>query len=333
MKNSNFLKVLLFCIILSTIFLPVRAKVVFDNTPPDRVFYELNIPKNFVTVCDGSGLCGPGYYLNNFNSSSTLASVTFYLQTDQYSKDTYPNCTLSAFAWNGGKDITAKEIIPLSTLPIDNFAPFTFHFSATDTLSSLNFGAGQKLGKTGVDESYSTCGSGGGHWATLWFGGTTINPGNILEMSPSAPNGLGTLNTAAIKIEDNDGPPTGPAKTPVLFVPGVLGTELENNQGKLWLDLEKNFSDFGDDFMDPLSFTKLLGPTDPSVKHLDVIAKKAFSVFAFDYSEGLTNEFLNQGYITGTSSNSTFFTFPYDWRYGAEGVIETERGDRGTEGY
>ena len=116
--------------------------------------------------------------------------------------------------------------------------------------------------------------------------------------------------------------PAIPQKTPVLIVPGVLGTEISkpNDDGslsKLWLDLAHNFSDIGDGFMDPLQFKDDLTPTDSSLVLGDVLGKTTINLIAaqeevFDYSDSLTKEFKNQGYTEGTD----LFTFPYDWRYG-----------------
>ncbi len=104
---------------------------------------------------------------------------------------------------------------------------------------------------------------------------------------------------------------------PILIVPGVTGTDILDNSGnKLWLDLLHNLSDIGDQFMDPLQFKSDLTPSDSSLKLGEVIRKKTISVFSFDYTDSLINEFKNQGYIEEGNSNSNLFTFPYDWRYG-----------------
>lgn len=105
-----------------------------------------------------------------------------------------------------------------------------------------------------------------------------------------------------------------PSKTPVLIIPGVLGTDINKGNEKLWLDLGRNFTDIGDDFMDPLQFKTDLTPTDTNLIVGDVIRKPSI---LFDYAQGLIEEFQNQGYIEDTN----LFTFPYDWRYGASGVF------------
>lgn len=114
-----------------------------------------------------------------------------------------------------------------------------------------------------------------------------------------------------------------PRKTPVLIVPGVLGTDVFKDSEKLWLDLGRNFTDIGDEFMDPLQFQSDLMPFDASLSVGEVVKKETVNIGVgkitiFDYTFGLIQEFQNQDYIEGTD----LFTFPYDWRYGASGVFE-----------
>ena len=103
-------------------------------------------------------------------------------------------------------------------------------------------------------------------------------------------------------------------KNPVLIVPGLLGTEMKKGDELLWADPARMLLSITDDFMDPLAFNKDLTPSN-SVTLLDVIRSKT----AFNYAEGLINEFKNLGYTEGTGADNTLFTFPYDWRYGASG--------------
>lgn len=110
-------------------------------------------------------------------------------------------------------------------------------------------------------------------------------------------------------------------KMPVLIVPGLLGTEMEDNRELLWEDSLRMSYTVGDAFMDPLAFNPNLQPTNPSVAISDVIGKKTFAGFTFDYTTGLVQEFENQGYAEGDSATSTLFMFPYDWRYGVSGVM------------
>lgn len=109
-------------------------------------------------------------------------------------------------------------------------------------------------------------------------------------------------------------------KTPVIIVPGVMGTELKDDTQLLWLNLEKMLTDIGDDFLDSLSFSEDLESKN-SVDILNIITKKEISNLSlFNYSDKLINEFKKAGYIVDTSSEATLFTFPYDWRYGVTGL-------------
>ena len=112
-------------------------------------------------------------------------------------------------------------------------------------------------------------------------------------------------------------------KTPVLIVPGILGTEVEKGDDLLWLDLNRMFLDIGDNFMDPLQFNIDLISSDTELTIGEVIrkAETGLGLVNFDYTAGLLQEFQSQDYAEGASADSTLFTFPYDWRYGVSGVF------------
>ena len=102
-------------------------------------------------------------------------------------------------------------------------------------------------------------------------------------------------------------------RTPILIVPGVIGTELKEESTLLWPDVIKMINPLNSDsFMDPLQFDSDLIPSDNNVKIGDVIKNPDG---LFDYTDTLINEFKKQGYLEG----QMLFTFPYDWRYGVSG--------------
>jgi pimeloyl-ACP methyl ester carboxylesterase len=108
------------------------------------------------------------------------------------------------------------------------------------------------------------------------------------------------------------------SKTPVLILPGVLGTNILKDNQKLWLDLGHNFTDYDDQFMDPLVFNSNLTPSDTSLILGEVIRIATASpetLVQYNYTHGLIQEFTSLGYTEGAD----LFTFPYDWRYGASG--------------
>jgi len=98
---------------------------------------------------------------------------------------------------------------------------------------------------------------------------------------------------------------------PVLIVPGILGTELKKGDETLWADPARMLTSISDNFMDPLAFNKDLTSSDSVVSVSNVIK----SEIAFNYTEGLINEFQGQGYV----ENQNLFLFSYDWRYGVSG--------------
>jgi hypothetical protein len=111
---------------------------------------------------------------------------------------------------------------------------------------------------------------------------------------------------------------TSVAKTPVLIVPGVLGTEMVKGNDLLWAN--PKMSVLTDNFMDPLGFSSTLVPSDGEVNFKTVIKsinKKVLGadIVLLDYTKSLIEEFKGQGYTEGVD----LFTFPYDWRYGVTG--------------
>jgi len=108
-----------------------------------------------------------------------------------------------------------------------------------------------------------------------------------------------------------------PGKRPVLIVPGVLGTEILKEDEKLWLDLGRNFTDIGDQFMDPLQFKADLTPSDTSLIKGDLLKNPMTGQHFYDL---IIQEFQNQGYVEDTD----LFLFPYDWRYGVNANIVDE---------
>lgn len=135
---------------------------------------------------------------------------------------------------------------------------------------------------------------------------------SALEASPLPDPSASSADDLLDSLESDPFAPS--ALTPVLIVPGVLGTEMSDSSGKLWLDLAHEFTDIGDEFMDPLAFTSDLKPSDQSVAVGDIMRQKAgvFGGPLFDYSQNLITQLEGQGYVEGAS----LFVFPYDWRYG-----------------
>jgi len=113
------------------------------------------------------------------------------------------------------------------------------------------------------------------------------------------------------------------SRTPVLFVPGLLSTRVYKNQEEIWPNATRMIVDFDDGFMDILQLNNEFIPADDALDFREVIKTEP----TIDYTQGLINEFTAQGYdVNEGSENQTFYTFPYDWRYGASGVYPKPEG-------
>jgi pimeloyl-ACP methyl ester carboxylesterase len=96
-------------------------------------------------------------------------------------------------------------------------------------------------------------------------------------------------------------------KNPVVFIPGILGTEMLRDSESLWLDVNRLVLTNNDHFMDPLAFNVDGVPIDTDVRIGKVLDQPHED---FDYTYGLKQEFLSQGYEV----DKNLFFFPYDWR-------------------
>ncbi len=98
------------------------------------------------------------------------------------------------------------------------------------------------------------------------------------------------------------------SKTPVLIIPGTLGTEIWNGGERLWFNLDKMKNPLdGNSFMDPLAFKPDGTPLITGLIANPVLGQP---VESFDYSKALITDLQNQGYTL----NKDLFLFPYDWR-------------------
>jgi pimeloyl-ACP methyl ester carboxylesterase len=126
-----------------------------------------------------------------------------------------------------------------------------------------------------------------------------------------------TMHSASYSIL----PPTQP-KTPVLIIPGILGSELVSpTNTKLWPDVSlAAISDDG--FLDQLMMDNS-GSALYAVTVGDIVRIVQYGIGHFDYSAGLIDLLHQQGY----AENTNLFVFPYDWRRDPdqlEGAISTE---------
>jgi len=113
------------------------------------------------------------------------------------------------------------------------------------------------------------------------------------------------------------------SRPPVIFVPGLLSARVYKNQEEIWPNATRMIIDFDDSFMDVLQLNNEFIPIDNALDFREVIKTEP----TIDYSQGLIDEFAGQGYDVNEGSDSqTFYTFPYDWRYGVSGVYPKPEG-------
>ncbi|MDR3642603.1 MAG: hypothetical protein P4L74_03195 [Candidatus Doudnabacteria bacterium] len=102
--------------------------------------------------------------------------------------------------------------------------------------------------------------------------------------------------------------PVTDQKTPVLIVPGILGTKIVKQSEVLWPDVVRMAAPLGDDsFMDPLILNPDGSPLDTSVAMPDILREPYPGEHFYD---GIIQSFIDQGYV----ENKDLFVFPYDWR-------------------
>jgi hypothetical protein len=98
-------------------------------------------------------------------------------------------------------------------------------------------------------------------------------------------------------------------KTPLLIIPGTLGTEIWKQTEKLWPDVDRmtSITQPSDAFMDPMAFKSDGTPLDTSLSLGEVVGKPRAE---FDYSDLLVQDLISSGYV----KDQNLFFFPYDWR-------------------
>jgi len=152
-----------------------------------------------------------------------------------------------------------------------------------------------------------------------------INGGTWTDWAPGIAPWAAGLDTVELETTNSirwDAIQEAPidAKTPVLIVPGLIGTDLKDGSNLLWMDPQRLFNSVSDSFIDPLQFKTDLTPLSLDLTTDKIISSKVFDigfgqVVVFDYVASLISEFKSQGYL----ENENLFTFPYDWRYGVTG--------------
>ena len=283
------------------VYMDTNSSVNFDglsiDTTQDGIFME-----------DHATFTGKDLVINNC-SDACILSANLDMDADnvpfQNNTITFDHGKISN--GNYGMEIYNDTDVSVSKSSIVNN---TFGVYVNDTTHIVDDGAGSSITYPGGNDTVNM--------TSNWWGDIS-GPYNATTNPSGKGNEISDLVSATPWLVRD---PTVPQKTPVLIVPGVLGTEISQPQSdgsneKLWLDLVHNFTDIGDEFMDPLQFNDDLTPIDTSLVLGDIIrnitaniGNKSFPLF--DYSAKLIGDFQNQGY----TENADLFVFPYDWRYG-----------------
>ena len=135
-----------------------------------------------------------------------------------------------------------------------------------------------------------------------------VNNGGVNYSSYPIQNGISLVLPANASVSCSFGnSKMAQSKTPLLIVPGIMGTEIYKGTEILWPDINRMVYTKDDKFMDPLGHKEDLSPIDASLTAGSILGQP--SRF-FDYSKALLDDLTPQGYESG----KTLFTFPYDWR-------------------
>ena len=111
--------------------------------------------------------------------------------------------------------------------------------------------------------------------------------------------------------------PDEPAKTPVLIIPGIAGSELKNGDDLIWADLGQMFLDINDQFLtENLGLDENGQPVDSNIKTGNVIEQLPdvpiidAGAFNVDTFKTLREDLETNSYVL----NQDLFYFSYDWR-------------------
>ncbi len=158
------------------------------------------------------------------------------------------------------------------------------------------------------------------------FNNNSCDAAKYVWNSPTANNGCNVFNTPKEDlyfILTNTTPPPPPPKLPVIFIPGIGGSELKASQQifweqpdghgstykhgyeaneKIWVNQDKAVELGEDDYFDVLKLK-----SDGVTSEADLALTG--NLTSFGYGD-IDSFFTGMGYVKGTN----FFIFPYDWR-------------------
>ncbi|MBI2024410.1 hypothetical protein HYT00_03430 [Candidatus Giovannonibacteria bacterium] len=140
----------------------------------------------------------------------------------------------------------------------------------------------------------------------------------------SVPGGMGGdsfFSSSYFSIEEPK-----PKQNPVLIIPGMIGSELYNEDDFIWMDKGQIASDIRDDFLKQLNLDSN-GHSINSISVGNLIDEININIPALgrililDIFKGLIKDFKSNGYVV----NKSYFVFPYDWRINLDRSIESLR--------
>ncbi|GAC1412347.1 MAG: hypothetical protein NVSMB66_1120 [Candidatus Doudnabacteria bacterium] len=110
----------------------------------------------------------------------------------------------------------------------------------------------------------------------------------------------------------------GVKPNPLLFIPGILATELKLNDAVIWPNLLSMSVNPSNDFMDPLTLNPEGNSANGFVVTGEVLPKINYPLGAYHYSDLLISDLEKVGY----KKNTNLFLMAYDWRLGASNLAE-----------
>lgn len=193
-----------------------------------------------------------------------------------------------------------------------DFDPFETALETTGPSLSITSPADESLHSSATVTVEGTVSDAGSGVAAVWVNGIAC----AIDTGDWSCEGVtlipGTDNTITASAWDNDGNRTDETidvdrKVPVILLPGIAASHLDDGEDHIWLDLVQMALDGDDNFLtDSLS----LNSSGESIEDITVgdILRTAPGI---DIYEGLIDELeTNNGYV----EDQTLFVFPYDWR-------------------
>ncbi|MHB0978233.1 MAG: lipase/acyltransferase domain-containing protein [Minisyncoccota bacterium] len=141
-----------------------------------------------------------------------------------------------------------------------------------------------------------------------WWGSDT----GPRDISTSTPTGIGSRMSANVLYDPwlTRDPALAPLHNPVIIVPGIMGSYLnDQNDSEVWMNLFKMSLPGEDSYLGELELSDV-GTSLNVLKPVDIIRKINIPLFTRDTFDGLIKTLENSGYV----ENIDLFVFPYDWR-------------------